>query len=142
MLAYSPTLSPIIAVPPVVLDGHISYGQSWRSNSFYSFGGFGLNPNGPIAFLVASLGAFLGPGPMPGSAGISLSGVPVGTTNYKAGDYFMQGRCAVLAQQLLRIRDGLTPLPPALEFCTAYPGSTWHSGGGGGLLSRFAPQNR
>ena len=99
---------------------------------FYSFGGFQLNPNGPTAFLVASLGAFLGPGPMPGSVGISLTGLPVGTTNYKASDYFQQGRCAVLAQQLLRIRDGATP-PAAYLFCTAYPGSTWHSGGGGGL---------
>jgi hypothetical protein len=133
MLHYTPNQTPVAAVPPVTLDAHISYGQSWRSNSFYSFGGFQLNPNGPTALLVPSLGAFLGPGPMPGSAGISLPGLPNGTTNYKPPDYFMMGRCAILAQELLRIRDGLSPLPQVLEFCTAYPGSTWHSGGGGGL---------
>lgn len=118
---------------PIELDGHISYGQSWRSNTFDNFGSFGFNPAGPIAFLVSSIGAFLGPGPMPGSAGIALTGLPIGTTHYQASDYFQLGRCAILAQQLLRVRDGVTALSPILEFCTAYPGSTWHSGGGGGL---------
>jgi len=39
----------------------------------------------------------------------------------------------MLAQQLLRIRDGQKSVTPLLEFCGAWPGSTWHSGGGGGL---------
>jgi hypothetical protein len=118
---------------PVVLDGHVSYGQSWRSNSFPDFGSFDLNPEGPLAFQVSSLGAFLGPGPMPNSAGISLPSLPTGTTNYQSSDVFAIGRCAILAQQLLRIRDGVAALPSSLEFCTAYPGSTWNSGLGGGL---------
>lgn len=130
---YAPNGGPVLPVTSTAtLDGHISYGQSWRSNGFFDFTGFGLNPNGPTAFQVASIGAFLGPGPMPGSAGISLSGLPVGTTNYKGNDAFMLGRCAILTQQLLRIRDGAA-VPSVLEVCTAYPGSTWHSGGGGGL---------
>jgi hypothetical protein len=132
MLSLPQNAVAVVSPPAVQIDAHISYGQSWRSNGFLDFNSFGLNPNGPTALLVASLGAFLGPGPMPGSAGISLSGLPTGTTNYKGNDYFMVGRCAILTQQLLRIRDGQSP-PQVLEFCTAYPGSTWHSGGGGGL---------
>jgi hypothetical protein len=128
------TGAPLEAHHPLVqVDGHLSYGQSWRSNGFYSFDSFGLNENGPLAFQVSSIGAFLGPGPMPGSAGISLTSLPVETTNYQGNDYFMVGRCAVLAQQLLRIRDGVKSLPSVLEFCTAFPGSTWNSGLGGGL---------
>ena len=132
MLALAQNPPPAIASAPVTLDAHISYGQSWRSNIFPSFDAFGLNENGPIPFLITSIGAFLGPGPMPNSVGISLSGLPIGTTHYKGSDVFSIGRCAVLTQQLLRIRDGVTP-PPVLEVCTAYPGSTWNSGLGGGL---------
>jgi hypothetical protein len=132
MLARSP-VTPVVNRPPVVLDGHISYGQSWRSNAFLNFDSFGLNENGPLALKVSSIGAFLGPGPMPASAGINLSSLPIGTINYPGSDYFMIGRCAVLAQQLLRIRDGAMAVPQELEFCTAFPGSTWNSGLGGGL---------
>ena len=132
MLARSTTL-PVVAAPPVVLDGHLSYGQSWRANEFRDFATFGLNPNGPLAFLVASIGApTFQPGPMPASVGVALSGLPTGTTHYKGGDTFLVGRCAVLAQQLLRMRDvGLAPT--IHEFCSAFPGSTWNSGLGGGL---------
>jgi hypothetical protein len=118
---------------PVRLDGHISYGQSWRSNAFYDFRTFGLNNEAPIPFMVSSLGAFLGPGPMPNSAGISLTSLPTGTTNYAPSDVFSIGRTAIAALQLLRFRDGVIVLPPTLEMCTAFPGSTWHSGLGGGL---------
>ena len=117
---------------PVTIDAHISYGQSWRSNIFPTFDAFGLNEAGPTPLMASSIGAFLGPGPMPNSAGISLTGLPIGTTNYKGSDVFALGRCAVLAQQLLRVRDGAV-VPRELEVCTAYPGSTWHSGLGGGL---------
>jgi hypothetical protein len=118
---------------PVLLDGHISYGQSWRSNSFPDFGSFDLNPEAPLALMVSSMGAFLGPGPLSNGAGINLTALPVGTTNYAPSDWFAIGRSAILALQLLRIRDGVTALPPTLEMCTAFPGSTWNSGLGGGL---------
>jgi len=132
MLTLTRNLVPVIVPPATTLDGHISYGQSWRVNGFADFDGFGLNENGPIAFLVPSMGAFLGPGPLPGSAGISLFTLPSGTTNYKGNDLITIGRCAPLAQQLLRIRDGAS-VPSILEFCAGYPSSTWHSGAGGGL---------
>jgi hypothetical protein len=118
---------------PILLDGHISYGQSWRSNGFPSFGAFGLNEQAPIAFMVSSMGAFLGPGPMSGGAGINLTSLPVGTTHYAPSDTFMIGRSAIVTQQLLRVRAGVKVLPPILEFCVAFPGSTWNSGLGGGL---------
>ena len=118
---------------PVQIDAHISYGQSWRSNVFPTFDAFGLNEAGPTALMTSSLGAFLGPGPMPNSVGISLSGAPVGTTHYRGSDVFALGRCAILAQQLLRVRDGQAVVPQELEVCTAFPGSTWNSGNGGGL---------
>ena len=117
----------------IAIDGHISYGQSWRSNAFTDFKSFGLNPQGPLAFLIPSIGAFLGPGPLPNSAGINLSSLPSGVTNYKGSDIFSIGRCVPLTIQLLRIRDNQTSLQPILEFCSAFPGSTWNSGLGGGL---------
>ena len=132
MLTYATKAPAVAAASAVQLDGFISYGQSWRSNSFNDFQSFGLNPYGPTAFMVPTIGAGLGPGPMPGSVGIALTALPTGTTTYIGSDYFQLGRCAALAQQLLRIRDG-SPAPAILEFCTAYPGSTWHSGRGGGL---------
>jgi hypothetical protein len=119
----------------IVYDGHISYGQSWRSNDFPSFGAFGLNNNGPTALMVSSVGVSGGflPGPLSNSAGISTTGTIIGITNYAASDTFAIGRCAVLAQQLLRVRDGETALQPVVECCAAWPGSTWTTGRGGGL---------
>lgn len=121
--------------PRVAPDGHISYGQSWRANDFINFALFLLNPNGPLALHVPSLGtsANFQPGPMPNSAGINITSLPDGITNYRGTDTFSIGRCAILANQLLRIRDGQTSLTPILECCFAYPGSTWTTGGGGGL---------
>lgn len=114
---------------------HFSYGQSWRSNIFDSFASpFSLNPNGPIPLLTNSIGApNFAPGPLANSAGISLPGTITGITNYSSSDVFSIGRCAILAQQLLRIASGSKVLVPIIEFCCAYPGSTWTTGAGGGL---------
>ena len=122
--------------PPVVPQVHISYGQSWRSNAYPSFSGFGLNPQPQtlLALKTSSIGApTFAPGPLPNSAGIALTGTIIGLTNYQGSDYVTIGRCAVQAQQLLRVWRGLLPLQPILEFCAAYPGSTWFTGNGGGL---------
>jgi hypothetical protein len=44
------------------------------------------------------------------------------------------GRCAVQANEILRSREvTATAVPPILEFCFAFPASTWTSGSGGGL---------
>ncbi len=112
---------------------HISYGQSWRSNQFSNFGTFGLNQNGPLALRVSSIGTpTFAPGPLTNSAGISLTGNIIGVTKYASTDTFAIGRCAIIAQQELRLAASMT-VSPIIEFCAAYPASTWITGGGGGL---------
>ena len=136
MLALAPNPAPPRNPVPAALDGHISYGQSWRSNDFPSFGAFTLNPQGPIPLLVSSLGGTQAgvPGPLSNGAGIGLTGTIRGITKYAASDTFAIGRCAVLTQQLLRCRDGQpAPLRQIVEMCCAWPGSTWTTGRGGGL---------
>ena len=96
------------------LDGHISYGQSWRSNASFPFDAFGLNENGPMALMVASIGAFLGPGPMPGSVGISLSSLPIGTTHYR-GRLFHPRALRDPGATTLAYRDGAAVIPQELE---------------------------
>jgi hypothetical protein len=121
--------------PPVAPEVHISYGQSWRVNDFPSFGAFGFNPQPQtlLALKTSTMGGGLGPGPMPNSAGIAIPGTIIGVTGYQASNTFALGRCAVAAMQLWRLAGGATYLPPILEFCAGYPGSTWETGGGGGL---------
>jgi hypothetical protein len=119
---------------------HISYGQSWRSNAFPSFARFRINPQPRLllACHVPSVGHQGAPlpafasGPLPNSAGINLPSMPDGITGYAPDDLVTIGRCAVLAQQALREAGGTAPRP-ILEFCAAFPGSTWTTGGGGGL---------
>jgi hypothetical protein len=116
---------------------HISYGQSWRSNDFASFGGFSIDPTGKNVdpLHVSSVGLpTLVPGPLPNGAGVNAGLYPRidGITSYGSSDTVSIGRCAVVAQQILRANAALT-VAPMLEFCAAYPGSTWTSGGGGGL---------
>lgn len=134
VIHYSPGPPPLILVTPSGYEIHISQGQSWRDNVFKSFGYFNLNPNATLAFLVKSIGSpTFAPGPLPNSAGINLSGLPAGITNYSSSDQISIGRCAVLAHQLLCIQDNPATLKPTAEFCAGFPGSTWTSGGGGGL---------
>jgi hypothetical protein len=114
---------------------HISQGQSWRTNAWSSFAAFGIDPQAQTLLppLTTTTGGGAGPGPLPNSAGINLTGSITGLTHFKANDQVTIGRCAVQAQQLLRVRRGLLPLLPIIEFCCAYPASTWQTGGGGGL---------
>lgn len=126
-----PDNSPTVA--PEVL---ISYGQSWRSNSFDSFAVFNQStqPGALVPLLIPQPTVPpLVPGPLPNGAGIFLPSTPNGFTKYQPADVIAIGRCAVLAQQLLRVRDGLKTVTPIVEFCAAYPSSTWTSGTGGGL---------
>ena len=113
----------------------ISYGQSWRTNYFPSFATFSFNtqPQELLALRTTSVGSpTFAPGPLPNSAGISIPGTINGVTFYAPSDVFAIGRMSVLAKQLFRARAGV-PLVPRLEFCAGFPGSTWTSGGGGGL---------
>jgi hypothetical protein len=122
--------------PPISPEVHISYGQSWRGNAFADLAAFNLNPQHETLLtpLVSSIGqpTFM-PGPLPASAGISMPGNVIGITGYTSSEWFTIGRCAVLSQQLYRLRQNMLPLHPILEFCAAFPGSTWQTGGGGGL---------
>lgn len=113
---------------------HISYGQSWRSNGYPSFGAFGWNPpRSLLACHTSNVGRQPAqPGPLPNSAGIWLPGTIDGVTPYAPPDAITIGRCAVLAQQRLRRTAGM-PQSPILEFCAAYPASSWTLGQGGGL---------
>jgi hypothetical protein len=119
---------------PYILDVHFSEGQSWRTNAFSSYGGFALPHSAPVALKVSNIGTpTFKPGPLSNGAGISLpTGTFTGFTNYAATDQVSIGRAAVLAQQLLRAGAGIAT-SPVLEYCTAFPGSTWTSGLGGGL---------
>jgi hypothetical protein len=122
---------------PYYVDVHLSYGQSWRSNSYDSFASpFPMNQ---VAVLAAQyenqIGGFA---TLPNSAGIDYAGWYISNTisgiiNYLPTDQIAIGRCAIIAQQLLRIAGGATTLTPTLEMCFAFPGSTWTSGTGGGL---------
>ena len=134
--SYSPNGGPVINPTSVSLDTHISYGQSWRSNSFDSFASpYSFNEKASISLYLPFRGAsYSGAGAAPNSLGITLPSNPTGITNYVPGDVFALGRMAITTQQLLRItRDNANALPPILEICTAFPGSTWNSGVGGGL---------
>lgn len=112
---------------------HISYGQSWRVNVFSDFGSFGFDQNASLALRVSSIGTpTFQPGPLANSAGINLTGNIIGVQNYAPTDVFSIGRCAIIAQQLLRLQAGINSTP-IIEFCSGYPASTWTSGGGGGL---------
>lgn len=124
-----------------IVDIHVSYGQSWRVNAYDTLGspfGFNYQPGTLYALHLPTRGA---PDPHPGPAsngiGISLPSLPDGLTPYVPNDAVSDditiGRCAVLAQQYLRLRSGQTSLAPILEYCTGWPGSTWTTGGGGGL---------
>jgi hypothetical protein len=137
-LFVTPELAPADISPARAPEVHVSYGQSWRSNSFDSFASpFGFSPQHEtlLAGHVPSIGTptFL-PGPLAVSAGINLSQSLDGITGYGPTDVFSIGRTAILAQQLLRVRHGgFAPLVPIIEADFAFPASTWGSGGGGGL---------
>jgi hypothetical protein len=141
MSMLSSAMRDIAITSPITLDGHISYGQSWRTNWFVDFARWNLNPQ-PQTLIAAHVPyplATFPPGPMSIGAGINLASPPNGFTGYPAsgapldGSAFSIGRCSILAQQLYRVRSGSIPLKPIFEACFAYPGSTWDSGGGGGL---------
>jgi len=121
--------------PPIAPDVHISYGQSWRANDFPSFGSFGLNPQPQtlLACKVSTIGNGGPPGPLANSAGIGITGTIIGVTGYQASDRVAIGRCAIAGTQLWRLYHGAVYLKPILEFCAAYPSSTWQAGPGGGL---------
>lgn len=138
----APTFSPNMSGPPLfprvpfTLDTHISYGQSWRGEAFASFTSpYGINPQSQTLLTphVPTTGAFGPPGPLPIGAGVSLPANINGITGYQGTDQYSIGRAAVLSQQLLRLRAGDVPLDPILEMCFAFGGSTWTTGGGGGL---------
>lgn len=129
--APAPTIrTPIATYAPQV---HISHGQSWRSNNWSSMGLFGLNPQHEtlVCCHVANSGAANNnvPGTMPNSAGINLPTPPDSLTGYTTVDNVAIGRAAVLAQQLFRLRAGKV-LNPIIEFCVAYPSSSWTVNGG------------
>jgi hypothetical protein len=126
-----PPLANAIGTPQV----RMTYGQSWASNEEGTFSGLNLDPGGSglVALHTPSIGnpTFL-PGPLPNGSGVWLTGTPDGYTSYGSLDTVTVGRCATLAHQLLRKARGY-PNVPEVEFCAAYPGSDWLTGGGGGL---------
>lgn len=120
--------------PTVDYEVHISYGQSWRSNEYPSYDTFGFSPTAPIPlnmtnpFVPSNVGV-----PLPNTAGFLFAlGNIIGLTTYSGSTTVTIGRCAILTQQLLRTQQAGVFLP-IVEFCAAYPGSTWRSGAGGGL---------
>ena len=130
-------LGPIIASASYVIDVHLSYGQSWRSNVFDSFASpYPMNQNAVQAGLYRNV--INQSVQLPTSAGITYSNwavnnTMIGITKHLPTDVFTIGTCAVIAQKLLAVRDGATTVQQTLEMCFAFPGSTWLSGGTGGL---------
>lgn len=125
---------------PFYLQLLISYGQSWGGNSFDSFASpFSFSPQAGTLITCHLNASALGgpPEACPPSLGVSTPGTVDGLTSYATTDPFTIGRCSVLARQLLRLRLGL-PLIPILEVNFSWPGSTWTSGGGGGLGPNIA----
>jgi hypothetical protein len=119
----------------------ISAGQSWRVNAFSSFAQFGIDPlPGRVLALqvVFGLGANRRLRALPNSSGIWIAGPITGITSYDPGDPVTIGRCATIAQQAFRRRAGLAQ-SPILEFCMAYPGSSWERGPKGGLKPGSQP---
>lgn len=114
---------------------YLHLGQSWVVNQFDAFSVHGFDPQSQrlIAAYVTSMGLPNPvPGPLPNGAGVNLPGSVIGFTGYASTDLITVGRCAVLAENLWEAANGYVPAPK-LEICTGYPGSTWTSGGGGGL---------
>ena len=126
---------PAIASQSTV-DVIISAGQSWRSIAFPSFGRFGIDPSsGDVRALQVQVGRQNVNSrlePLPNGSGVWIPGEFKGTTTYAPGDRVSIGRCAAFAQQIFRRRAG-RPVTPILEFCMAYPGSSWDAGPKQGL---------
>ena len=145
LLSGSAALIPASAALPVstasgataiTLDLHLTYGQSWGSNSFDSYAspfGFDPHPNLLITCRLPAAPPANAPKPCPNFLGIYIPAMPDGVTGYGPGDVFSVGRIAVIAQQELRIRNGIASPDPIMELCFCYPGETWTSGSAGGL---------
>lgn len=129
-------ISRATAVATVTLDLHLTYGQSWGAITFDSFASpFGINPHSELLLTcrLPPLHQNTGPRPCPNSLGINIPGVPDGLTGYASTDGLSVGRIGVITQQDFRVRDGIKNHNPIMELCFCYPGSSWTSGGGGGL---------
>ena len=136
-LAYAPAVQ-VSRPPPVVPDGVISYGQSWRYLYGDSFAASGFNPQHetlltPYMSSIGGNAVIPVPGPLTNQAGIGIPGTMLGITGYAPTDQITIGRAAVAAQQLRRLKRGALPLVPIVEFVCAWPGASWTNGGGGGL---------
>lgn len=117
-------------IPPSP-DVHISYGQSHRSNVFPSFasccGGTTIDPQAGnlLALHVSNGPGGNGPRPLDNSGILPNVYTKIdGICSYQSLDDITIGRCAVIAEQLLRKNANKTQTP-ILEFCHAYPGCTW-----------------
>jgi hypothetical protein len=115
--------APVIPSP----DIDISNGQSNMSNNYRSIGelGFNLQQQTVFGLKTSAMPGTIIPGPL--STGGILTrewGRIIGITPYGARDVISVGRAAAFAEQLLRVRAGITPVP-ILELCHAYPACTW-----------------
>jgi len=134
-------VAPPASIPEAQIQ--ISYGQSWRNEAFRSFARFGngrfsLNPQPANlrALHVTNIrrpGVPIMPGPLPNFAGVNFTGTIDGITSYGPNDFLTIGRCAVLAQQLLRA-NASKKVVPIIEFCVGYGASTWTGGADPGGL--------
>ena len=131
-MAFAPDGSGFAAPVPQPIDVRNTYGQSDASNAYPDYGTYGLNHRAILAPKAAHVGgAILDPGPL-GNGAYGQDANVIGVATYQSTDVFSVGRCAVIAQQLFRARNG-NPTRAYLEFCTAVPGSAWTNGNGGGL---------
>jgi hypothetical protein len=146
-VSYAPSPGLVLPPPGFTIPVDIDFPQSWGTNTFDTFANFGLTQAGDgysfslnpqeqtlLTPKIANIGPpTYGPGPLPNSAGINLTGPPIGITHYTAADQVTIGRCAIMGEQYRRLQLGITPLVPILQFCAGYPSSGWDIGPGGGL---------
>jgi hypothetical protein len=134
---------------PVPVDVHISYGQSWRGNTFPCIARFLGNPESERVLALHQSNTAHGYGPLTNGAGINIYAPIDDICGYDARgtDADNQtvstdlcdiaiGRSATICYQRFRDRYGVPSKTATLEYCHSYPSSTWTTGGNtdGGLF--------
>lgn len=117
-----------------IVEAHIFIGQSWLSNSASTIAYYSGDSEKESVLAPHRTNASFPErtGPIAASSGISIGGTLDGVCGYSPDDEITIGVAAMIAYQRLVRRARLTE-KPQLGIPAAYPGSTWTTGGGGGL---------
>ena len=116
------------------VNGHIFCGQSWMSNGATSLQAFSGDPESEVVLAPrrSNVAVEERNGPVHAGSAISIGGTLDGISGYSATDKTGIGVATLIAVQRWRRRLALSERP-SLFIPSAYPGSSWTTGGGGGL---------